>query len=271
MAVYAGTYSGVFKIAEATQGTNPIDDAQTFVRQQYLDFLGREPDDGGLAYWTGRITECGANEQCINDRRIAVSAAFFIEQEFQDTGYFIYRFYKASLGRQPSYAEFTADRSRVVGGDNLEANRQAFADDWAQRASFQQEYPLSMSAEDFVNKLFDTAQLMSSAMERQQEMDALNSSTRTRAEVLRDVIEIQEFKSREYNAAFVHMQYFGYLRRDTDAGGEAFWLDVLNNKLPQDSSGYRSMVCAFISSDEYQQRFSPVITHNDHACGSDAR
>jgi hypothetical protein len=36
--------------------TNPLDDAQFFVNEQYLDFLGRQPDLAGLNYWTGQIT-----------------------------------------------------------------------------------------------------------------------------------------------------------------------------------------------------------------------
>src|SRR5215204_2050546 len=31
---------------------NPIDCAEFYVRQHYRDFLGREPDDAGLAFWT---------------------------------------------------------------------------------------------------------------------------------------------------------------------------------------------------------------------------
>ena len=93
---------------------NQIDDPQFFVRQHYLDFLSREPDSGGLAYWTNEITQCGRDAACIQRRRIGVSAAFFVEMEFQDTGYYVYRFYKASFDRQPSYAEFTSDRSRVM-------------------------------------------------------------------------------------------------------------------------------------------------------------
>lgn len=248
---------------------NPIDDAQTFVRQQYLDFLGREPDAGGLAYWTERIIECGIDQQCIHERRVDVSAAFFIEQEFQETGFYVYRFYRASLGRQPNYAEFYADRSRVVAGSNLEANKQAFADDWTQRSAFINAYPATMSNTEFVNELFDTAGLTSSTYDaqRQQEIQAMNVG-RSRALVLRDVIEISDFRNKEYNRAFVRMQYFGYLKRDPDADGEMFWLDVLNNRLPNDSSGYRSMVCAFLTSAEYQLRFGTVITRNDHACAS---
>jgi hypothetical protein len=61
------------------------------------------------------------------------------------------------------------------------------------------------------------------------------------------------------------MQYFGYLRRDPDQGGYDFWLSVLNNVQP---NNFRGMVCAFITSREYQERFSPVITRSDQLCAN---
>ena len=77
---------------------NPIDCADFFVNQHYLDFLSREPDDAGLAFWTNEITSCGADAQCVEVKRINVSAAFFFSIEFQETGYLAYRFYKAAFG-----------------------------------------------------------------------------------------------------------------------------------------------------------------------------
>ena len=62
------------------------------------------------------------------------------------------------------------------------------------------------------------------------------------------------------------MQYFGYLRRDPDQGGYDFWLNILNNNLPSDPSGYRAMVCAFVTSGEYQLRFGSQITHTNQEC-----
>jgi hypothetical protein len=59
------------------------------------------------------------------------------------------------------------------------------------------------------------------------------------------------------------MQYFGYLGRDPDAGGFAFWLNVVNNLQP---NNYQGMVCAFITSAEYQMRFSSVVTQSDSSC-----
>src|SRR5256885_2802944 len=65
---------------------NPIDCNEFFVRQHYQNFLNREPDASGLAYWTSRITVCDSDARCIHERRIRVSAAFSIKIEIQDTG-----------------------------------------------------------------------------------------------------------------------------------------------------------------------------------------
>jgi Tol biopolymer transport system component len=259
---------------------NPIDDAQAFVRQHYLDFLSREPDDGGLAYWTNEITKCGSDAACIHARRVDVSASFFVENEFQQTGYFVYRLYRASLGRQPNYSEFNSDRSKIVVGPGLESSKQAFAEEWVQRDVFRQTFSNTLSNTEFVNKLFDTAGLTASTYDtqRQQEIQATNSG-RSRALVLRDVIEIPDFKNlpdtndpryseikrtSQYNSAFVLMQYFGYLRRGIDQGGFDFWLDVVNNREP---NNYPGMVCAFVTSSEYQLRFGLSVTRTNSDCG----
>lgn len=258
---------GRLNLARALQSiptTNPIDNADFFVRQHYLDFLGREPDPGGQQYWTERITSCGSDPICIRDRRISVSGAFFVESEFQETGYFVYRVYAASYGRQPTFAEFSADRGQVVAGPNLEQARQAFANEWVTRDTFKQVYPLTLTPEQFVNQLFNTAQLIPFTTERQQQIAAMENNSKTRADVLRYVIELAEFRTREYNRAFVLMQYFGYLRREPDQGGYDFWLDVVNNRAPDN---YRAMICAFLTSDEYQVRFAPVVSHTNQECG----
>jgi hypothetical protein len=86
---------------------------------------------------------------------------------------------------------------------------------------------------------------------------------KTRAQVLREVIEFADFKSREFNPAFVLMQYFGYLQRDADQGGYDFWLNILNNRQP---NNYRGMVCSFITSREYQERFGLLLRRTNTDC-----
>jgi hypothetical protein len=64
----------------------------------------------------------------------------------------------------------------------------------------------------------------------------------------------------------VTTQYFGYLRRDADIGGLLFWLNQVNSAPLRDTTRQHSMVCAFITSSEYQQRFSLVVTHSNGEC-----
>ncbi len=259
---------------ESSGTANPIDDPSFFVRQHYRDFLNREADPGGLDYWTGQIAgnstntppPCPAGDRaCENNRRVKVSAAFFIENEFQQTGYFVYRMYKASFNRRPTFSEFVVDRAKVSGGNNTEAKKQAFADEWVQRPAFLSLYPATLTPEQFVNKLFDTAQLFPYTTERAQLAADLRGGVKTRAQVLRTVIEISEFVTREFNPAFVLMQYFGYLQRDPDEGGYQFWLDVVNNRV---TNNYLAMVCAFLTSAEYQRRFGAVVTRNNTDCAT---
>jgi hypothetical protein len=248
----------------APPSTTPINDARYFVNQHYIDFLNRTPDAGGLDYWTNQIELCGNDIACINRRRIGVSGAFFVELEFQRTGSVVYRLYKASYGQHPEYPEFMIDRTQMVDGPQLPATTQAYANRFVLRPEFKAAYPDSMTAAQFVNKLFDTALLMNNPVQRQQAIDALMNGTKTRAQVLLDVIDIAEFKQREFNPSFVLMQYFGYLRRDPDPAGYAFWLDVINNRSP---NNYTGMICAFITSREYQERFSSIVTRTNQDCG----
>lgn len=247
--------------------TNPIDDTGAFVRQHYYDFLNRLPDAGGFAYWTNLIGQCSATDaQCLNSKRVSVSAAFFIEQEFQDTGSFVYRLYKAAYGQRPTYTQFMPDRSRVTGGANLEAGKQAFAEAFVVRPEFTAKYPATLSPTAFVEALLQTMR-QGSAIDLSSQRNALiNDYTvnKNRARILRQLVDDATFKQAEYNNAFVLMQYFGYLRREPDASGYGFWLDVLNNRV---NNNYRSMVCAFLTSAEYQDRFSFIRTRSDSVCG----
>ena len=42
----------------ASPTPNTIDDTDIFVRQQYHDFLNREADPAGLAFWKDNIDKC---------------------------------------------------------------------------------------------------------------------------------------------------------------------------------------------------------------------
>jgi hypothetical protein len=256
---------------------NQVDNAQFFVRQHYLDFLSRQPDASGLGFWTNNITSCGADAQCAEVRRINTSAAFFLSIEFQNTGYLFYRTYKAAFGNLPNKpvpvtrADFLPDTQAIGNGvvvnqgdwqTQLDNNKQAFVLAFVQRQAFLSAYPLTMTADAFVAQLDANAGGVLSAADKANLVAMLGrtpSDATKRAQVLRAMAENQTLQQREFNKAFVLMQYFGYLQRDPDSGpdtdfsGYNFWLSKLN----QFNGNFvqAEMVKAFINADEYRKGF----------------
>jgi hypothetical protein len=275
--------------------TNPLDNANAlfFVRQHYLDFLNREPDAGGLAFWADQITSCGSNQACIEIRRINVSAAFFLSIEFQETGYLVERMYKVAYGDAIGTStfpgpgshqlavpiirrsEFVPDSFQVSNGviigqpgaeALLEANKVAFANDFVTRTRFTTAYATSLTPAQFVDALIAKAGFTPTPAQRQAFIDefggaANTTDTAARARAVRAIAENGTFSQLERNKAFVLMQYFGYLRRDpdtnpdTDHTGYDFWLGKLN----QFNGNFvnAEMVKAFLVSGEYRHRFGP--------------
>ena len=246
---------------DAVSSGNAIDTADYFVRQHYLDFLGREPDESGFNFWSDQISSCGSDAGCRERRTINVSAAYFLSIEFQQTGGLVDGLYRASYGRAPRYAEFMPDTATVaqgvvVGGNAnwaqlLESNKQAFVAAWVQRSDFRAAYD-GLANNAFVDALLSHTGGFNG--DRAALVSGLDGGSLTRAAVLRQVVENEGFVSAKHNEMFVMMEYFGYLRRDPDASGYAFWL----NKLNQFDGNFEraEMVKAFIVSGEYRQRFS---------------
>ena len=272
---------------------NPIDAAANVVIQHYRDFLSREPDPDGQAFWTNQITSCGANVQCIEVARINVSASFFLSIEFQQTGYLVERMYKSAYGDAietstfPSthqlavpiirFDEFLRDTQRIGQGvivlapgweQLLESNKQAYAVEFVQTTRFVTAFPTTMPPMQFVDQLNTRAGNVLSVSERTTAINlfggaANSSNTTARAQAVRQVAEDTDLYNAEFNRAFVLAEYFGYLRRNPNDALEAtrdytgydFWLTKLN----QFNGNYinAEMVKAFLSSIEYRQRFGP--------------
>ena len=235
---------------EVSNGPNPIDGTAFFVRQQYLDFLNREPDPAGYAAWQAVINGCAPNDTACD--RIHVSSSFFRSPEFQDRGYFVYRFYPVAFGRKPDYDEFVPDLAKVSGflsASELEAAKVAFITEFMARPAFANTYN-SLNNTQYVDTLLATAGVAPHQF-RDFWIAALGNGTRTRATVLRDIVESQEVYNKYFNQAFVVMQYFGYLRRQPD-GQYLAWIAVLDS-----SSDYRGMINGFMNSLEYRFRFGP--------------
>jgi len=282
-----------FAVSATVPPPNPMDNAREFVKQQYRDFLNREADQDGEDFWTDNITKCNdparrpagqTVEQCTLRQRETTSGAFFLSPEFQYTGYYVYRMYQGALGRQPKLSEFITDAQFVGNGiivngqlsaAKINQNKAAFAQQFVnctdatkyRCAEFKAIYD-GLTNTQFVDKLFQTTGVNATATER---VDLVNSigASQTRGSIVQKVVDGinviaegnqqfttsygQAFYNAEFNRAFVQLEYFGYMKRDPDEAGYAFWLGKLNQF--GGNSVNAEMVLAFISSPEYRARF----------------
>jgi|GEM_PF-1150853 len=232
---------------------NANDDTEAFVRQQYRDFLNREADASGLAFWKDNIDSCNDPArrppgmtlvQCVEVRRIDTSAAFFLSIEFQQTGYIVERTYKTSYGDASGTSliggghqlsvpivrlnEFLTDTQRIGQGvvvlqpgweQALEANKQAYFLEFVQTARFIAALSTSMTPAEFVDKLNQNAGMVLSASERTTAINLFGGAGNTsnvnhRALAVRQIAENQTLFNAESNRAFVLAEFFGYLRRN---------------------------------------------------------
>ena len=232
---------------------NAIDDTSDFVRQQYHDFLNREPDAAGLAFWKQNIDKCNdpaqrapglTLAQCIETQRVITSAAFFLSIEFMQTGTFVRSFYVAALNRpvpplgdgmgfdnMPFFNEWLRDTQAVQRGvivdpnsngwqTVLNNNRNAFMQDFVMRAEFIGLYPISDTPTQYINKLYNHA--LGRTPTTIELNDALSvfggaataSDPTARGQALLKVTQASDFVSRETSRTFVQIEYFGYLRRN---------------------------------------------------------
>jgi subtilisin family serine protease len=223
--------------------------------------------------------------ECTTRQKETTSGAFFQSPEFRYTGYYVYRMYQGALGRRPKLSEFTPDAQFmgagiIVNGQLSAARINQNKADFAQQfvnctdatkyrcSEFKAIYD-GLNNQQFVDQLFQTTGINASVSDRAELVNGLNAATETRASVLQKVVDGivvisegnqqfttsygQAFYNAESNRAFVQLEYFGYMKRDPDDAGYAFWLDKLN----QFGGNFvnAEMVLAFISSPEYRARF----------------
>jgi len=251
-------------------GANPILDTQSFVRQHYLELLGRQPDTSGFNFWVGVVNgNCPGNDEgCAG--RVNLSRAFFESIENRETTFFAYRVHRATFSSFPVTKEdgsvfssrtnprmerLFADgrrigRNVVVGAPNwqaiLEANQRGYCDAWVASQEFNDLYPPDMDNDAFVHALYDNAQVGFDATGT----DAVNrlNNGEGRGSVLFSIVTGAVFASSDHvahpdtvlnlwNPMYVLLCYMGYLRRNPDdapnfnsLGGYNFWLNKLNEQ-----------------------------------------
>lgn len=249
---------------------NPVDDSRFFITQQYADLAGREPDQATVDKLTAQLSACGTRADCLRARRVEISTNLLLENELPGTGVFLYGLYSTGLSRLPRYTEFETDRATIASQKSeLEATRMALAASFVERPEFKRKYPATMKPAEFIDSLLTILAQgtgVDLGSERSLLIGLLDDSANGRAAVLARLASDQRVVDANYNQALVLFQYFSYLRRNPDETAYNTWVNTLKNKPLRDPDAARSLVCNFLNSAEYQNRFGMLATHNPRQC-----
>lgn len=254
----------------ALSPTNPVDDYRFFITQQYADLIGQEPNQTTVERLLAQMNACNSRTDCLRARKVEIATNLLIESELPATGVFLYGLYSTALGRMPRFIELETDRAMLTSHKGeREAARMALASAFVERQEFKRKFPATMRPADFVDSIIAT--LAQSAgvdlgSERSLLISLLDDVANGRAMVLTRIASDQRVADANYNQALVLFQYFTHLRRNPDEAEYNAWINTLKSKPLRDPDASRSLVCSFLNSAEYQNRFGMVATHNPREC-----
>ncbi|HEX8176665.1 MAG TPA: M12 family metallo-peptidase [Pyrinomonadaceae bacterium] len=267
---------------------NPYLSNEFFVRLNYLDFLGREPDAGGWSTWPPLLNSCGPEKGFLGAPytcdRAHVSHGFYASPEFTNRGFLVYRLYEVGMGRLPRYVEFIPDMANLSGFGLPDAIQQQnlaeYLQNFTNRAEFVNRFQGALQnsdAELLIQRLEQASgvSLPASATTlpgqptqygRQELINKRSSGELTVGQTLKAFVEQQAVYDRFFPRGAVTMEYFAYLKRDPDLNdpnlvGWNEWVFVFTNGgaargrpdiLPRD---IHHLIFGFIYSEEYRKRF----------------
>ncbi len=225
----------------AVVGPNPLDDNLAFVRQQYLDFLNRDPEPAGLNFWTSQLNSGALS-------RAQVVYEYFRSPEFQDNGGYIARLYTGILFRRAEYDGFLFWLGQLNSGAQT---KDQIISLFISSPEFQSRFGGSLTNREFVRRLYlnilfrDPDQAGSDYWTAQ-----LDSGALTRTQMTRAFVESPEYIALTDTSIFVQLEYIGLLRRAADDGGFQFWVSQFNS-----GRSRLDLINQFILSTEYRSRF----------------
>jgi hypothetical protein len=268
-----------------TSANNPYLSNTFFVRQNYLDLLGRDADQNGFTDWTNVLNNCGPQKGFIgapfNCDRAHVAHGFFGSVELTNSGFLIHRLFEVGLGRLPFYREFIPDMATLSGFNLSQAQQQQNLEDYLQqftaRPEFQsryQGYLLPSQAAQFIQLMEQVAgkTLPATATTlpgqpqqygRQELINLRANGTLNVGQTLKAFVEQKDIYDTYFERGEVTMLYFSYLRRDPNLNdpnliGWNDWVDVFTNGKPSAGIPPRDihhLIFGFIYSEEYRKRF----------------
>ncbi|MEM3101742.1 MAG: M4 family metallopeptidase [Candidatus Nitrosotenuis sp.] len=256
----------------ATASAMPLSEIQSLIIWYYNQILGRDPDAGGLNYWTSEIERAISLGICVNEGFIVLGKNFFNSQEYlslnKTNTEYVTDLYWTFLHRAPD----AGGLSYWVGQLGMGLPRNIVLDQFI----FSQEF------QDYMGGIFGycsvrpeyvmVTDLYRGFLWRLPDNSGFNywlglvqdAQCNADPQGIRDVIHqmaldfthSQEYANRDVdNSGFVVDEYDAFLRRGGDYAGYQYWVDLLNNgSLTRDEE-----LNFFVNSTEFQTRVQQVI------------
>jgi len=209
LTVTSGPYSAVYSVTEAGATDNL---AYRQLYTLYEQFLGRDPDQSGFAFWSGLT---GANLGQIAD-------AFLTSPESFDHSFAVLAAYQAAWGAPPTYAEFMASVMAVRAGGSV-------------GGLFTSLLGSGYTATNLYQNLLNRQPLASEISSANaaglaswfQTLIGYPAGTTTAA-ANNEFQSTGTFQTDYTNGLYIRLLYFLVLDRDPDAAGLNFWVGVAN-------------------------------------------
>ena len=217
-----------------------LSENSAFVTQQYVDFLDRQPDSGGLSGWVSALNGGTTRSQLIAD--------FMGSDEFKGKGLFVAQAYVGLLGRDADYNGFRGWLNWLENG----GSQIGLVDTFLNSGEFKTTFGASLTDTQFVTLMYQKILL------RQPDSGGLNgwvsylASGGTRDQVALSFLQSAEFAGlmSTQNRVTISLLYFDMLRRQPDLGGFNGWVAALNS-----GTSLADIITGFLNSQEYSSRF----------------
>ncbi|MBD0369797.1 MAG: PQQ-dependent sugar dehydrogenase [Pyrinomonadaceae bacterium] len=269
-----------------TGANNPYLNNAFFVRQLYLDFLDREPDQQGFNDWLNVLNTCGPEKGFLGAPpscdRAHVTHGFFTSPESTNTAFLIYRLYEVGIGRLPLYLEFVPDMALLktfnVPVAEQQQNLDLYLQEFTNKSGFINRFGDSLQSSEaaqLITKLEQAAGVTLPATAttqpgqptqygRQELINLRASGTLSVGQTVKAFVEQKVVYDKYFTRGEVTLLYFSLLRRDPSLNdpnllGWSDWVDVFTNGRASAGIPPRDihhLIFGFIYSEEYRKRFA---------------
>jgi uncharacterized protein (DUF1501 family) len=217
----------------------PFADPATLVRQQYLDFLGRPADAGGVSYWVTKLTSGSSIPWVIE--------SFLSSKEFGVAVGPAARLGLVAFGGAPAFDDLMGWATRVRAKEALAS----VASDVVAEPAFTTRYG-TLADDAFVAAVYNAATGNTARSPWAAARTAsLGSGALSRADVLAEVVSLASGVSNLQPEVDVTMTYAGLLRRSPDRGGFTYWTTKVGS-----GTSIQRLIAQFFASAEYAKRFA---------------